>query len=217
MNPPRFSTLAEADCLIIRHLGVKDLDTLVVCNCLVCCCLVCCCLVCCCSTATDRTERTGHVVQGETLVAADSCALVVVLPRREDEQLPSGASLHPLPARFGQVGEAVLLQIDKGGALLKSGTHHSLLARRNGGRDQHRPFCCCFCKVSHALLYLSLRQSAGTLHLQQDRPLQEEPVAYGRERHVSNGQVPLYAEKVGVLPLHQQSARVVTQVVVPAL
>ena len=48
------------------------------------------------------------------MVAADSCVLVVVLPRREDEQLPSGASLHPLPARFGQVGEAVLLQIDKG-------------------------------------------------------------------------------------------------------
>ena len=120
-NPPRLFTLAEADCLIIRHLGVKDLDTLVVCNC----------LVCCCSTATDRTERTGHVVQGETLVAADSCVLVVVLPRREDEQLPSGTGLHALPARFGQVGEAVLLQMDKGEALLKGGTHHSLLARRN--------------------------------------------------------------------------------------
>jgi hypothetical protein len=55
------------------------------------------------------------------------------------------------------------------------------------------------------------------LHLQQDRPLQEKPVADGRERHVSNGQVPLYAEEVGVLPFHQQAARVVTQVVVPVL
>lgn len=173
--------------------------------------------VCCCSTATYRTESAGHVVQGEALAAADGCALVVVLPRREDEQLPSGTGLHALPARLGQVSEAVLLQIDKRKALLKGGTHHSLLARRDGGRYQHSAPCSGFRKVSHALMYLSLRQSAGALHLQQDRPLQEEPVADGRERHVSNGQVPLYAEEVGVLPLHQQSARVVTQVVVPAL
>ena len=174
-------------------------------------------LVCCCSTATNGTESSGHVVQREALVAADGCAFVVVLPRREDEQLPSGTGLHALPARFGQVGEAVLLQIDKGQALLKGGTHHSLLARRDGGRDEHSAPCGGFREVSHTLLNLSLRQSAGALHLQQDRPLQEKPVAYGRERHVSNGQAPLYAEEVGVLPLHQQPARVVTQVVVPAL
>ena len=174
-------------------------------------------LVCFCSTATYGTESTGHVVQGKALAAADGCALVVVLPRREDEQLPSGTSLHALPARLGQVGEAVLLQIDKGEALLKGGTHHGLLARRDGGRYQHSAPCSGFRKESNALLYLSLRQPAGALHLQQDRPLQEKPVADGRERHASNGQAPLYAEEVGVLPLHQQPARVITQVVVPAL
>ena len=102
--------------------------------------------VCCCSTATYGTESAGHVVQGEALAAADGCALVVVLPRREDEQLSSSTGLHALPARFGQVGEAVLLQIDKGEALLKGGTHHSLLARRDGGRTSTAPSAAAFVK-----------------------------------------------------------------------
>ena len=87
-----------------------------------------------------HANHAGHVVKRETLLAADGGLFVVVLPRSQQEELTTGASLHALTARFGEVGEAVLLKDNKGQAFFERGSHNMFLARGNAGRYQDGSF-----------------------------------------------------------------------------
>lgn len=62
------------------------------------------------------------------MASADGEALVMVLPRGEQEELSALAGFHALAAGLGEVGEAVLLKDDEGQAFLEGGSHHLLLA-----------------------------------------------------------------------------------------
>ena len=74
------------------------------------------------------TNHAGKVVEGKALVARDGQALVVVLPRSEQEELAAGAGIHALTSGLGQVGKAVLLKDDQRQALVEGGAHDSFLA-----------------------------------------------------------------------------------------
>ena len=61
----------------------------------------------------------------------------MVVPRSEEEKLTAGTGFHAAAARFGKVGEAVLLKDDEGQALFEGGAHHLFLALRDAWRDQN--------------------------------------------------------------------------------
>ena len=65
--------------------------------------------------------------------------------------------------------------------------------------------------------YLLVGKAARALHLKSYRAVEEEAVANGGELLLAYHQTALHAEQVGVLPLHQQPAGVVAQVVKPTL
>lgn len=51
----------------------------------------------------------------------DGEALVVVIPRSQQQELTTGTGIHALSAGLGKVGKAVLLQEDEGQALIDGG------------------------------------------------------------------------------------------------
>ena len=90
-----------------------------------------------CRRRRGLADETGHVVQGQTLVATDGETLVVMAPRSEEQELAAGAGLHALAAGLGKVGEAVLEEDDEGQAFVEGGTHDGLLTLGDAGRDEH--------------------------------------------------------------------------------
>ena len=67
------------------------------------------------------TNHPRHFVKRKALVTADGEALVVVIPRSQQQELTTGTGIHALSAGLGKVGKAVLLQEDEGQALIDGG------------------------------------------------------------------------------------------------
>lgn len=141
----------------------------------------------------------------------------MVLPGGEQQQLTAGTGVHQSACGFGEVGVAILLQQDDGIACVKDGTHDSLLSIGDGGRDEDGAVAGCGEGFVYAPGDVAVCQAAGALHLTTVWALQEESVAYGGELHGAHGDIALYAEEVWVLPLLQETARIVAQVAAPGL
>lgn len=170
----------------------------------------------CLANATDGTltpllitNAAGDFVESEALVPLDGGFLIVVLPRGEDEQLTTSAGFHSCAAWFGKIGEAVFLQVNQRKASVESGAHHSLLARRDAGRDKHGTLLGSSKALDNFCVYFLLCEAARALHLQLIGMFKQETVANGRERDAGSFHIALHSKQVGVLAFHQQAARVV--------
>ena len=151
------------------------------------------------------------------MVAADGEALVVVLPRGNEEELTALAGFHALASWFGKVGETVLLKDDEGKVLLESDAHDGFLSFGDAGRDEDGSAAGLSEERFLACGDFFVGEAARALHLQTHRGSEEEAVADGRALHSANYEVALHSEVVGVLALHEQAARVVAQIVEPSL
>ncbi len=163
------------------------------------------------------TYQPCQIIQLEALAAADGESLVVVLPWGKEEQLTSGTCVHALASWFGEVGEAVFLKDDEGELFVEGGAHDGFLAWGDGGGDEHGSCTGLGEEIGGLGGDLLWREAAGTLHLQAHGAVEEETVAYGGELLPCHHEVSLHTEEVGALAFHEQAARVVAEVVKPAL
>jgi len=101
--------------------------------------------------------------------------------------------------------------------MLKGGPHDLFLTRADTGRDQDCTTAGLVEKVAHRVADLLGSELAGTLHLQQQRCLQEEDISQGREGVTSSLHILLYLEVFRVMALDGGTAGIVVDVVHHAL
>ena len=141
----------------------------------------------------------------------------MVFPWCQEEELTSGTGLHTMATRFSKVGKSVFLKDNERQPLIERSTHNGFLTRRDGWRHENSPFAGGMKALHDFRLYLGLRQPSRALHLYLHGTVKQESVTDGRKLLRAYCEVSLYTEEVRMLVLHQQSARVVVEVVYPAL
>lgn len=159
----------------------------------------------------------SQFIELQALPAADGQAFVVVRPWGKEEELTALTGFHALASRFGKVGETVLLEDDKGKTFLEGGTHDGFLTRGDGRRDEHGTLAGKGEEAVFLCVDLFWGKTARALYLKELRTVKEKAIANGRELLTCDSEASLHAEEIGVLTLHEETARVVAKVVEPSL
>lgn len=100
---------------------------------------------------------------------------------------------------------------------LKGGAHNGFLAFADGGRHQHGTLPCRCEVMFHGGLSLFFCEAAGALYLQLCGSVEQEAVANGGVGLSGVLQAEPHTEEIRMLSFGEKSARVVGEVVYPAL
>lgn len=108
----------------------------------------------------EGTDLHGHGVERQAHGAGEGDALVVVLPRRQNEQPAPGTGFKVLVAWLGERVEAPWREENDGEPGIERCPHDGLLALGNGGRDEHCAGTRLLQEKSLLPFYVRFRQSA---------------------------------------------------------
>ena len=133
----------------------------------------------CCATAINSTLTNGsrHLVQLQALPPLYRYLFIMMLPRGENQQLPSGTGNHSHSPRLCQIRKPILLQINQRQPFLKSRPHNGLLTLRNSWRYQNCPLPGRVKSFMKLCLKFFLADASRALHLYLQWPLQQKPIA----------------------------------------
>ncbi len=157
-------------------------------------------------------DEGGQVVEAVALVAGDGVAVAVVRPGSDKQHLPTGTGIEHFPARFPIRGKTVLEQLDKGETSSLNHVHDGPLALADAGRHEHGSTLGHHHEAGCRVFYLIGRHSSGAFHDDLIGAVEQETVAHDGDVVVTDDDVLLCFEKIWIVALGPQAARVVLQV-----